>query len=156
MPESVVPSVVQSAPRSARERVRLELTSEIKQVALAQLASSGGAALSLRAIAREMGMASSVLALARNIAGAFGIALFGTLLSNSLGSAVLNTARNSAVHATSALQFQQGATLIILHSYIVSYHTVFYVAAFVLFFGAILAFFIKPKVEITDVQVHVE
>jgi MFS family permease len=106
--------------------------------------------------AHEMGMASSVLALARNIAGAFGIALFGTLLSNSLGSAVLNTARNSAVHATSALQFQQGATLIILHSYIVSYHTVFYVAAFVLFFGAILAFFIKPKVEITDVQVHVE
>ena len=61
MPESVVPSVVQSAPRSARERVRLELTSEIKQVALAQLASSGGAALSLRAIAREMGMASSAL-----------------------------------------------------------------------------------------------
>jgi len=53
--------VVQSAPRSARERVRLELTSEIKQVAFAQLASSGGAALSLRAIAREMGMASSAL-----------------------------------------------------------------------------------------------
>jgi AcrR family transcriptional regulator len=37
------------------------LTSEIKEVALAQLASSGGAALSLRAIAREMGMASSAL-----------------------------------------------------------------------------------------------
>jgi AcrR family transcriptional regulator len=50
-----------SAPRSARERVRRELTSEIKQTALAQLASGGGAALSLRAIAREMGMASSAL-----------------------------------------------------------------------------------------------
>jgi AcrR family transcriptional regulator len=50
-----------SAPRSARERVRRELTSEIKEVALAQLASGGGAALSLRAIAREMGMASSAL-----------------------------------------------------------------------------------------------
>lgn len=67
MPEPVkppsVPSVppVPSAPRTARERVRAELTSEIKEIALAQLASSGGAALSLRAIAREMGMASSAL-----------------------------------------------------------------------------------------------
>ena len=104
----------------------------------------------------EMGMASSVLALARNIAGAFGIALFGTLLSNSLGSAVLNTARNSAVHATNALQYQQGAMLIILHANIVSYHIVFYVAAAVLFFGAILSFIIKPKVERTDITVHVE
>jgi AcrR family transcriptional regulator len=65
MPESAAPSVVptapRSAPRTARERVRRELTIEIKAVALAQLASSGGAALSLRAIAREMGMASSAL-----------------------------------------------------------------------------------------------
>lgn len=57
MPESAVPS----APRTARERVRRELTSEIKQNALDQLASGGGAALSLRAIARDMGMASSAL-----------------------------------------------------------------------------------------------
>jgi len=65
MPESVAPSAVPlavpSAPRTARERVRRELTSEIKEVALAQLASGGGAALSLRAIARDMGMASSAL-----------------------------------------------------------------------------------------------
>lgn len=69
MPESVdpssapsaTPSAVPSAPRTARERVRSELTSEIKETALAQLASGGGAALSLRAIAREMGMASSAL-----------------------------------------------------------------------------------------------
>ena len=65
MPESAAPPVASSAPRSAprtaRERVRRELTSEIKEVALAQLASGGGAALSLRAIAREMGMASSAL-----------------------------------------------------------------------------------------------
>lgn len=61
MPESVAPSAVPSAPRTARERVRRELTSEIKEVALAQLASGGGATLSLRAIAREMGMASSAL-----------------------------------------------------------------------------------------------
>jgi len=57
MPESAAPS----APRTARERVRRELTNEIKETALAQLASGGGAALSLRAIAREMGMASSAL-----------------------------------------------------------------------------------------------
>src|SRR5664279_6504775 len=50
-----------SAPRTARERVRAELTGEIKEVAFAQLASGGGAASSLRAIAREMGMASSAL-----------------------------------------------------------------------------------------------
>jgi AcrR family transcriptional regulator len=37
------------------------MTGEIKEIALAQLASGGGAALSLRAIAREMGMASSAL-----------------------------------------------------------------------------------------------
>lgn len=45
----------------ARARVRRELTTEIKQIALAQLAADGGAALSLRGIAREMGMASSSL-----------------------------------------------------------------------------------------------
>ena len=61
MPEPALPPSTRSAPRTARERVRREMTSEIKQVALDQLASSGGAALSLRAIAREMGMASSAL-----------------------------------------------------------------------------------------------
>jgi AcrR family transcriptional regulator len=65
MSESIVPSAARpaavSAPRTARERVRRELTSEIKETALAQLASTGGAALSLRALAREMGMASSAL-----------------------------------------------------------------------------------------------
>jgi len=55
------PSVAPSASGTARDRVRRELTSEIKEIALAQLASGGGAALSLRAIAREMGMASSAL-----------------------------------------------------------------------------------------------
>ena len=50
-----------SAPRTARERVRRELSNEIKAAALAQLATGGGAELSLRAVAREMGMASSAL-----------------------------------------------------------------------------------------------
>jgi AcrR family transcriptional regulator len=64
VPPAVEPpasSAPRSAPRTARERARRELTSEIKEVALAQLEAGGGAALSLRAIAREMGMASSAL-----------------------------------------------------------------------------------------------
>lgn len=61
MPEPAALPALPSAPRTARERVRAELTGEIKEVALAQLAAGGGSALSLRAIAREMGMASSAL-----------------------------------------------------------------------------------------------
>ena len=65
MPKSAAipaaPSGAPSASLTARERVRRELTSEIKETALAQLASGGGEALSLRAIAREMGMSSSAL-----------------------------------------------------------------------------------------------
>lgn len=104
----------------------------------------------------EMGIASSVLALARNIAGAFGIAMFGTILQNSINRAVMDTAKNSVIHVTSSLVYQQAASLIILHSYIVAYHTVFYIAAAVLFVGAILSFVIKPKVEKLGVEVHVE
>jgi len=50
-----------SAPRTARERARAELTAEIKNVARQHLASSGAAALSLRAVTRELGMASSAI-----------------------------------------------------------------------------------------------
>ena len=59
--DAMTRSAAPSAPRTARERVRRELTDEIKAVALAQIAAGGGSALSLRAIAREMGMASSAL-----------------------------------------------------------------------------------------------
>jgi AcrR family transcriptional regulator len=50
-----------SAPRSARDRVRLELTREILEVARAQLARDGAHGLSLRSIARELEMAPSAL-----------------------------------------------------------------------------------------------
>lgn len=50
-----------NASRSARERVRAELTREIKDAARCQLAREGAAALSLRAVARELGMVSSAL-----------------------------------------------------------------------------------------------
>ena len=50
-----------SAPRTARARVRAQLTAEIVDVARQHLASSGAAALSLRAVARELGMVSSAV-----------------------------------------------------------------------------------------------
>jgi AcrR family transcriptional regulator len=53
--------VVETAPRTARDRARAELTSEIKAVARRHLAEEGSAALSLRAVAREVGMVSSAV-----------------------------------------------------------------------------------------------
>lgn len=50
-----------SAQRTARERVRSEMTAEIKAAAREQVAANGAAALSLRAIARELGMVSSAI-----------------------------------------------------------------------------------------------
>jgi AcrR family transcriptional regulator len=48
-------------PTTARERARAELTTEITDLARAQLATVGAAGLSLRAVARELGMASSAM-----------------------------------------------------------------------------------------------
>jgi AcrR family transcriptional regulator len=48
-------------PTTARERARVALTTEITELARAQLATVGAGGLSLRAIARELGMASSAL-----------------------------------------------------------------------------------------------
>src|ERR1700733_3862182 len=50
-----------SAPRTARERARAEITAEILATARRYLATDGAPALSLRAIARDLGMASSAL-----------------------------------------------------------------------------------------------
>ncbi len=50
-----------SMPRTARERARAEITSEILDAARGYLATDGAPALSLRAIARDLGMASSAL-----------------------------------------------------------------------------------------------
>jgi len=50
-----------SAPRTARERARAELTREIKEEARRQLAVAGADGLSLRAVAKELGMVSSAL-----------------------------------------------------------------------------------------------
>jgi AcrR family transcriptional regulator len=50
-----------NASRTARERVRAELTHEIKAAARRQLAAEGADRLSLRAVARELGMVSSAV-----------------------------------------------------------------------------------------------
>ncbi len=50
-----------SAPRTARERARAEITSEILDAGRRYLATDGAAGLSLRAIARDLGMASSAI-----------------------------------------------------------------------------------------------
>lgn len=50
-----------SAPRTARERARAELTREIVDTARAHLATEGAASLSLRAVARDLGMVSSAI-----------------------------------------------------------------------------------------------
>lgn len=50
-----------SPPRTPRARARVEAIERIKELAWNQLADSGAAALSLRAISREMGMVSSAL-----------------------------------------------------------------------------------------------
>lgn len=51
----------QSAPRTARDRARAELTREITATARAHLAEHGASGLSLRAVSRDMGMVSSAL-----------------------------------------------------------------------------------------------
>ena len=47
--------------RTARERVRAEMTDEIKAAARRQLATQGSSGLSLRAVAREVGLVSSAV-----------------------------------------------------------------------------------------------
>lgn len=49
------------APTARRERLRAETTAEIKEVALALMASGGPDAITLRAIAREMGMTANAI-----------------------------------------------------------------------------------------------
>ena len=59
--EAEAPSSAPPIPPSRRDRVRNATLTEIKALAWAQIAESGAAAMSLRAIARDMGMTSSAL-----------------------------------------------------------------------------------------------
>jgi DHA2 family multidrug resistance protein len=93
----------------------------------------------------EMGSASAVLALMRNVAGAFGIAIFSTLLNNAIENNLLDLSANSVVnvHTTGVLQEITG--LMELYAQILSYHTIFIVAAVLLFVAAALALLIDVK-----------
>ncbi|MCU1678694.1 MAG: Transcription regulator, TetR-like [Frankiales bacterium] len=53
--------VSRGAPATARARARIELTAAILDAARRQMAESGAAAVSLRAVARDLGMASSAV-----------------------------------------------------------------------------------------------
>ena len=53
--------MAQDAPRTARERARAEITTEILDTARTHLIADGAAALSLRAVARDLGMVSSAV-----------------------------------------------------------------------------------------------
>jgi AcrR family transcriptional regulator len=55
------PARQRGAAQTARERVREQITREIKEEARRQLAAEGAQRLSLRAVARELGMVSSAL-----------------------------------------------------------------------------------------------
>lgn len=61
MRQNAAMSVSHAAPRTARERARVEITGEILSTARQHLARDGAAALSLRAIARDLGMVSSAV-----------------------------------------------------------------------------------------------
>ncbi len=52
---------IRSAPRTARERARAEITKEILDAGRRHLATDGATGISLRAIARDLGMASSAV-----------------------------------------------------------------------------------------------
>ena len=56
-----MPTAPRTAPRTARATARAELTRAILESASGQLAETGPAALSVRAVARELGMASSAV-----------------------------------------------------------------------------------------------
>lgn len=53
--------MAQDTPRTARERARAEITTEILDTARTHLIADGAAALSLRAVARDLGMVSSAV-----------------------------------------------------------------------------------------------
>jgi len=53
--------VTTAAPRTARERARVEITQEILDTAREHLVRDGAASLSLRAVARDLGMVSSAV-----------------------------------------------------------------------------------------------
>lgn len=107
----------------------------------------------------EVGVASSILALSRNIAGAFGIAIFATILTDSFNSHLLNLQKYSIVNSQSPQITGAVVSLMALKANILSFSTVFYVAAIFMVFGALSSLFvrgeIKEKIEGHEVQIEI-
>lgn len=93
----------------------------------------------------EIGVASGILALVRNIGGAMGIAVFGTLLTTLTKNNVMALARNSIIHATSAVDYKAAVALISLKAQVLAYAQVYVIAASVVAVGAFSIFLIKKK-----------
>jgi DHA2 family multidrug resistance protein len=104
----------------------------------------------------EMGSASAVLALMRNVAGAFGIAIFSTLLNNAIENNLLDLSANSVVNVHTPGVLQEVSGLMELYAQILSYHTIFIVAAFLLFVAAALALLIDVKKTTDGKEITVE
>ena len=104
----------------------------------------------------EMGSASAVLALMRNVAGAFGIAIFSTLLNNAIENNLLDLSANSVVNVHTPGVLQEVSGLMELYAQILSYHTIFIVAAVLLFVAAGLALLIDVKKTTEGKEVTVE
>lgn len=103
----------------------------------------------------EVGIASSVLALARNIAGAFGIAIFATILSDSFDLNVLQIQAHSVLNSKSPQLLQLVAGLVAVKANILSFGTVFEVAAVFMLMGAVAALLVKVssrKVQVGKAQ----
>ena len=104
----------------------------------------------------EMGSASAVLALMRNVAGAFGIAIFSTLLNNAIENNLLDLSANSVVNVHTPGVLQEVSGLMELYAQILSYHTIFIVAAVLLFVAAALALLIDVKKTTDGKEITVE
>lgn len=104
----------------------------------------------------EMGSASAVLALMRNVAGAFGIAIFSTLLNNAIENNLLDLSANSVVNVHTPGVLQEVSGLMELYAQILSYHTIFIVAAVLLFVAAGLALLIDVKKTTEGKEITVE
>jgi EmrB/QacA subfamily drug resistance transporter len=104
----------------------------------------------------EVGSASSTLALARNIAGAFGIALFATIQKDAIENAILRISENSVVNTLDPLLRQEAVALMMMKAQMISFHTIFFWGAAILFIGAVLALTINVRETKSGREVFVE
>lgn len=91
----------------------------------------------------EVGIASSVLALVRNIAGAFGVAIFATILTNDITKNMRLLQLHSTINTNQPQIYASVMMLMGVKANILSFGTVFRIAAAVVVVGCIAALFVK-------------